>query len=232
MSSELRIDEFAEVLRGVTPSKTTLGPDGPPFFGLHEITQGGLAGRFVESEVDLDEAIFLQPGDVVIALLGNIGDAAVVNEEAQGAVLGRDCGAIRLRSGEDRVPPQWLRIVLQSEPLRERIQSMTTGTTMSRLNIKFLASFSVPVPTADQIRKFADRVEKIEVAIQEQRNLVTKLTALRHAEIELLVSDLGTALTADSFVAEGDPVLPDGRSRRLSRAAVERHQERVRNPSK
>ena len=188
MSSDLHIEELAEVLRGVTPSKTTGEPGGALFFGLHEISEGGTAQRFVEPTADLGRAVRLREGDVVVALLGNIGDAAVVSAEASGAVLGRECAAIRIREGEDRVVPQWIRIVLQSKPFRDRAQALATGTTMPRLSCKALSEVIIPIPTSNEVRHFVERIEALETAIEGQRELAGALTALRDAEIELIVS--------------------------------------------
>jgi hypothetical protein len=197
MTDELLVSDFADVLRGVTPSKTTNEPGSAAFFGLHEISNGGFAGRFLEPATDLERTVVLQQGDVVVALLGHIGDAAVVSEEASGSVLGRECAAIRLHSGEHRLTPQWLRLVLQSRSMRERAQSMATGTTMPRLSAKALSAFAIQVPPADRQHEAVDRIQKLESAIKAQRDVIKALTSLRDAEIDLLVSDLKTTETPE-----------------------------------
>ena len=81
------------------------------------------------------------------ALLGKLGQAAIVTAEAAGSILGRECAAIRVKDGEQRVAARWLFAVLRSSQLRDRAQAAASGATMPRLNIKSLADFTIPMPS-------------------------------------------------------------------------------------
>ncbi len=194
MTSDLTVHDVAEVLRGVTPAKTVDGegdePKGPPFFGLHEITDGGTTSRFLEQSVSTDRAVLLRQGDVVVALLGAIGAVAIVNEETDGAVLGRECAALRLRSGEDRLTSEWLELVFESWPVRERARAMATGQTMPRLTPKALGELALPVPRREVQDTLVERIAKFDEAIMRQEVLLVTLRELRGWEIELAVSGL------------------------------------------
>jgi restriction endonuclease S subunit len=194
MKGEHTIGEIAEVLRGATPAKrveTDLEePKGIPFFGLHEITDGGTTHRSLEPSVSTERAVILRRGDVVVALLGAIGTAAIVSEETDGAVLGRECAALRLRSGEDRLTPEWLHLAFESWPVRERARAMATGQTMPRLTPKALGELVIPTPPLKVQAKLIDRIARFDEAIKWQEDLLTTLRELRGWEIELAVSAL------------------------------------------
>ncbi len=194
MTSDLTVQDVAEVLRGVTPAKTVDGigdePKGPSFFGLHEITDGGATSRFLEPSFSVERAVFLRKGDVVVALLGAIGAVAIVNDATDGAVLGRECAALRLRSSEDRLTSGWLQLVFESRPVRERAQAMATGQTMPRLTPKALGELTIPIPPRDVQDKVVDRMGKFDEAIKWQEDLLINLRDLRGREIELAMSGL------------------------------------------
>jgi len=174
----------------MTPAKTTTVPDTPVFFGLEEISHGGVISRYIEPELDLRRAVYLEHGDVVLALLGNIGAAAVVSDAAAGAILGRECAALRLRPGEPRITPQWLRLALGASPFRLHARAMATGTTMPRLSSRALGEMTIPVPPSEVQRDLVDRMAKFDDAIEAQRTLLNSLVALRGAEIELSMNEL------------------------------------------
>jgi Type I restriction modification DNA specificity domain len=190
MTHQARIGEFAEVLRGVTPAKTRSDAGTAAFFGLEEISRGGVVTRHVEPGLDLHRVVYLQEGDVVVALLGNLGASAVVSEPAAGAILGRECAALRILPGEKRVTPQWLRLALGATPFRRRAQTLATGTTMPRLLPRALAEISIPLPPIDLQRSTSNWIEAFDVAIDTHRELLKSLVVLRDAELELAVAEL------------------------------------------
>ena len=88
----VRLGNVAKVLKGRVPAKTIEDGTGARFFDIAEIS--GHPPRIVEPGIDLSQAIFLRKGDVVVALLGDLGKSAIVNHSGEGAVLGRVQGAI------------------------------------------------------------------------------------------------------------------------------------------
>jgi hypothetical protein len=88
------------------PAKVTDDGDGPRFFGILEIS--GHAPRMLEPGISLEHAVYLRAGDVVIALLGEggLGATALVDDRSEGAVLARECGALRV--GALTLLPSWL----------------------------------------------------------------------------------------------------------------------------
>ncbi|MCZ7537173.1 MAG: restriction endonuclease subunit S [Acidimicrobiia bacterium] len=188
MTADLAIGELADLLRGNVPANTTEAENGERFFGLAEISHGGATTRVLLPDVDLERAVRLQEHDIVVALLGKIGDVVIVGEEAVGCVLGRECAALRIRADERRVIPQWLYLVMRSSQFRQRAALGATGSTMPRLSPKVLAEMTVPIPSIDIQARLWSRLAAFDDAISTHRDLIESLCALRDAEIDLAAS--------------------------------------------
>jgi restriction endonuclease S subunit len=199
MTGQLQISDIAEVLRGTVPANTVDGrSDAPGFFGLAEITNSGIVTRSPEPGTDLSSAIALKRGDVVVALLGKLGEVAVVTENAAGSVLGRECAALRLKRGEDRLDPRWLFVAMRSAQVRESARLAATGSTMPRLNVRTLGGFTIPVPTRDMQLRILERLDALEQAIQAQAQLLGSLNRLLDVEIELSVASVEVNKESDA----------------------------------
>jgi restriction endonuclease S subunit len=181
----LTIGDVADVLRGTTPANTIQRSDGIGFFGLAEISNGGIVTRSPEQEPDWRRAVTLQEGDIVIALLGKIGQVAIIDATAAGSILGRECAAIRIRPSEDGMTARWLYLALQSDQIRGFLESLATGSTMPRLSVKALAGVRVPAPALAQQNAAGDQVSKFDDAIRAHERVLAVLRTLRSTEIDL-----------------------------------------------
>ena len=190
MSSKCRLGDLTLALRGHIAAKTEPSAGGPRFFGIAEIsTHGAGSPRFVAADTDLKKSVILSEGDVVVALLGKIGEATVINIANAGSVLGRECVALRVTTPA-AVRPAWLCEWMNSEECRFQITQHATGTAMERLPVRALENFTITVPSLnDQIaveelaHRFDDAIAATAVSLQE-------LEVLRVTEMQLALSNL------------------------------------------
>lgn len=187
MTDWFRLDRIADVRRGTAPANTVDYDEGPGFFGLAEISQGGTITRQPEPGNEPKELVYLRAGDVVVALMNRIGESVTVSDDADGSVLGRECAAIQLRPGERRVLPGWLSIVLRSGANQQRLAGLATGSTMPRLATRHLAALEVPVPPIEEQQAVLDRMKRLQTAIHAQGVLLASLNRLYDAEVALAV---------------------------------------------
>lgn len=188
MTDLVRIGDVAEIHRGTIAANTTDIIAGPGFFGLAEIANSGVVTRSPEPGADLERAFILRRDDIVVALLGKLGQAAIVTADAAGSILGRECAAVRVKAGEQRVEARWLFAALRSSQLRDRAQVAASGSTMPRLSVKSLADFTITMPTRRAQAEAIERFDLLEKAIVSQAQLLQSLNALFDAEIELAVA--------------------------------------------
>lgn len=182
-----QLGDVAQILRGQVPAKVSDEGDGSRFFGIAEIS--GHIPRVVESGVDVEHAVHLQAGDVVVALLGErtLGAAALVGDRAEGAVLGRECAALRV-TARGRLLPSWLYAWTKSRHFEEQVRRHASGGSMSRISIKYLAEFTLPLPPRPDQERLETEMARLDEALRSTADLIRDLEVLRDAEIDLAVA--------------------------------------------
>ncbi len=186
----VRLGDLATVFKGRVAAKTVADGDGPRFFGIAEISaHGATAPRYVDPVADLDEAVFLQPGDIVVALLGDIGNAVMVNERAAGAVLGRECAALRVTAA-GHVLPSWLYAWTASQEFKSQVMLHTSGTTMPRVSTRAIEDFTLPLPSLDRQRELEQLVDRFDAALTATATALQHMEELRTLEMDLAVAEV------------------------------------------
>lgn len=180
----VRLGDLATTLQGRVPARTTDDQDGQRFFGMAEIS--GHQPRVVEPQIDLSGALYLEPGDVVVALLGEVGKSAMVDRRSVGAVLGRECAVLRV-TAEDRVLSAWLYAWTQSPHFKTQIAQHVSGATMPRVSVRALKEFVLPLPPLPQQHELADRIDVLNAILAAMTQMVRDLEDLRGAELQLAV---------------------------------------------
>ena len=198
MSTTHRLGDLVLLLRGNVPANTVDQPDGPRFFGLAEISARGTADpRYIESATELRDPIVLAEGDVVVALLGKIGEATVIGDDAASALLGRECVALRV-TNTDVLRPAWLCAWMSSAECQFQVGQHITGSTMPRLSIRALQNFALTVPSVDGQIEVEGLVQRFDAAIGATTRTLRELEALREAELQLAMTDRTDAATSDA----------------------------------
>jgi hypothetical protein len=183
-----RLGDLVRTLRGQVPANTISEPDGPRFFGIAEISARGRGEpRYVDPDVEVRNPVTLDEGDVVVALLSNTGDATMIGADAAGAILGRECVALRI-TAPNVVLPAWLCAWMDSEECRFQVSLHTTGTAMSRLPVKALENFTVTVPPMAQQVEVDELLRRFDAAIRETAMTLQHLEHLRATELELAIA--------------------------------------------
>ena len=187
MNRSRRLSELTIALRGRTAATTVSEPAGPAFFGMAEIAaRAAETTRYLSPEVDLDGAVLLETGDVVVALLDKIGASAVINAQTAGSVLGRECVALRITSPELR--PAWLSEWTGSAEFKSQAAQHVGGTTMPRLPLKALWSFSVTPPSVEDQVALEELANRFDAAIATTATTLHDLQRLRAAEMQLVLA--------------------------------------------
>lgn len=179
------LGEVATVMRGSARSNETDSADGVPFFGIGEISAGTGPPKLVMPQSGLVDTA-LQRGDVVVALIGDIGRSTLVPPRYEGAVLSRECALIRPRSG---VEGAWIYVWTQSAEFRVQVHRRTSGATIPRLSYRLLSEFMIPIPPAERQREAESLLGLFDDSLSKLRKVQTHLTELRSLEMELLFAE-------------------------------------------
>lgn len=193
VSSRWFLGDLIDVVVGLVPAKPTDDVHGEAFVGITEISAGGAAApRHVVPDDVPAGAPRLSKGDVAIALTSSIGSSLLVTTRHEGAVLGRECAALRPRTSE--VTGSWIYVWTQSEDFAQQVERHVTGTTMPRLSRRALSDFTLPVPNLAMQVEVQILLSEFEVALAKSGQVVADLTELRRIELQLLIAEFERAL--------------------------------------
>lgn len=183
------LGELVEVVTGAVPAKPTDDADGEPFVGITEISAGGAAApRHVSADAVPPGAPRLMNGDVAVALMSSIGSSLLITPRHEGAVLGRECVALRPRTPE--IAGSWIYVWTQSEDFAEQVGRHVTGTTMPRLSRRALSDFTLPLPDVNKQMEVQALLAQFDAALGNTGQVVADLTELRRIELQLLIAEL------------------------------------------
>lgn len=85
----------------------------------------------------------LRGGEVLLTLVGSLGESAVVQPELAGCNVARAVGVIPVN---EEIGPRWVELCLRSPTTRHFIRSRATTTVQATLNLRDVAQLPVPIP--------------------------------------------------------------------------------------
>ena len=121
------------------------------------------------------EAYHLRKYDIVLGRRGEMGRAAVVEEN--GLLCGTGSLFIRVKR---KVNPYFLQKIITYPTFKKYIESKSIGTTMQNLNAKMVSNFEIPIyplPLQTQFSTFVHQVDATKSSIQSQLDSLTTLRA-------------------------------------------------------
>lgn len=131
----------------------------------------------------------LAGGDIVYAIRGSIGAAAVVPDALEGANLTQDTARVAPRTG---VHVGWLMYALQASPIFAQLEAGAVGATIRGINIFSLKRADLPVPPQGEqvaIRQYLDlQTRRMDELVESVRGAIERLREYRSALITAAVT--------------------------------------------
>lgn len=165
--------------------------DGVPMVRSADIQEGQLRGdeprRIAPRVHEANLRSRLEAGDIVVVLVGRVGEAAVVGAEFHHWNASRTVAIIRTREPEEAA---WLNLWLGSPTVRAWCERQATGSTLQRtLSVAALRKLPVPIPPTG-LRAFVLRAMRL---LQEKAATNVRIarcaTELSEAQFAHLVGD-------------------------------------------
>ena len=98
--------------------------------------------------------------DILVARMPSpLGRACLMPRLPQRCITVVDIAIIR--PGQHSVLPRWLKNCLNSPSLREKIISLSSGTTRQRISRKNLKQLKIPLPPLEEQKRIADKLDKL-----------------------------------------------------------------------
>ena len=180
------LSAFVDASRGITYGIVQPGqhdPSGIPILRVNNIRGGRILKHDVMRVTPEVEKKYqrtrLRGGEVLLTLVGTLGETAIVSDEQKGWNVARAVAVIPPAKG---VSAKWLQICLGSAEVRHRIGSRATTTVQATLNLKDVAELPIYMParaTKDYIEKTISALDdKIELNRQMNETLEAMARAL------------------------------------------------------
>ena len=172
---------------------------GPDFEGGVPIVKGGdiapdrlVLQRLNRTDPEIEKRYVrsrLRGGDIVYAIRGSIGAAAIVPNALEGANLTQDAARVAPRDGID---VGWLVYALQSRPVFAQLEAGAVGATIRGINIFSLKRAVLPLPPRSEqesIRSFLDeQTRRLDHLVAHVTRAVSRLSEYRSALITAAVT--------------------------------------------
>ena len=156
--------------------------DGVPIVRVNNIRDGRIELADVMKIAPEIESKYLRTrlngGEVLITIVGSVGQVAIVPESLKGFNIARAVAVIHPR--ED-VSPQWLAICLRSPLSQHLLGSRANTTVQTTINLKDLRELPVPMPPIAERQKIEELIYFLDDRIALLRETNTTLEAIAQA---------------------------------------------------
>ena len=156
--------------------------DGVPIVRVNNIRNGRIdTSDMLKVESDI-EAKFqrsrLRGGEVLLTLVGTLGEVAIVPENLRGWNVARAVGVIPVRKDPGSL---WVSICLRSTFIQHCIRTWATTTVQATFNLRDLAKLPIPIPPTDVRQSIAEVLGALDDKIELNRRMNATLEATARA---------------------------------------------------
>lgn len=154
-------------------------PNGVPLLRAGDIVAGAIANddllRIAEGVHAVNRRSWLDAGDVVVVLVGRVGDAASVGHEQAGWNIARSVGVVKFTAeGRFDQVATWLRGWLKTPTAREWcVRNASGGSAHATLSVAALKRLPVPLPPLERRLRLIEMID----AMERRRRLNTTIAA-------------------------------------------------------
>ena len=148
--------------------------DGYPLITSKNIKNGGIDFSDVNfiSKEDFDkinQRSMVDNGDIVMPMIGTIGNPIVVRKEREFAI--KNVALIKFYS-DSKIDRYFLRVILDSEYFNQQYQSKASGSTQKFISLGFIRSMQIPLPTIQMQIEIIGHIEMEQKLIDANKMLV------------------------------------------------------------
>lgn len=211
------LSEVADPERGITYGIVQPGPmtpGGVPIVRVNNVKGGRIdAGdvHYVSRDIAAKyERTRLRGGEVLLTLVGTVGETAIVPPEMAGWNTARAVAVIPVKP---EIGPEWIDLCLRSAPLQHLIDVWCTTTVQKTFNLKEVWELPIPLPPLPEQRAIARVLggldDKIELNRRMNRTLEDLARGVFREWLDKTSDDAQSAVT-QSLIDAGVLVIGDG----------------------
>ena len=102
----------------------------------------------------------LEPGDLVISMMGTIGACAIFPENAEKGIM--NSHLLRLQFNEKVIPKYIMYLLRDSQIIRNQIEKLSVGSIMSGLSSSVVKKLVFPITSIDEQKKIVESFDNID----------------------------------------------------------------------
>lgn len=172
------LDQVATIERSKAPLPIRNGIEDPPLAALEiapsDIGEGVVREPKRQLAFEKDQAsaiakVAIKSGDILVSIKGNVGIVGIVGMGAELAklmdepwIVSQSLAIVRLQPGGAITSPEVLSAILTAPWVREKLESMSGGSTVRTLPISALRSLSIPIPTMEEAAEASDHLKVVD----------------------------------------------------------------------
>jgi len=153
----------------------------------------------------------LRGGELVVSLVGNPGQVAIVPPELRGANIARQVGLIRLRGDVDA---RFVKYALSSKVGQAALGAYSLGSVQQVINLRDLKTVRLQLPPLPEQRAIAHILGTLDDKIELNRRMNATLEAMARALFKSWFVDFDPVI--DNTLAAGNPI-PDSLAEKAAR---------------
>jgi restriction endonuclease S subunit len=175
-SGAIKIGPFGSQLK-----KDELSKQGYKVYGQENIIAGdfSIGNRYVDaSKFAQLQSCRLFPGDIVLTMMGTIGQCAIFPADAEDGIM--DSHLLRIQVNQEIAYRDFVALVIGCEDVVGRqIVRTSHGSIMSGLSSKIVQRLRIPLPSLPEQRRIAEILDAADEAIRQTERLIAKLKAVK-----------------------------------------------------
>ena len=175
------VDTTRGISYGIVQPGPTV-PDGVPIIRVSDVRGGRIGTKdplrvsaAVESKFSRTR---LRGGELLLTLVGTVGETAIVPEKLAGWNTARAVGVIPVR---DDIGAYWVQLALRAPEVRERIDSRVNTTVQVTLNLGDVSELPIALPPQSERRAIAHILGTLDDKIELNRRMNETLEAMARA---------------------------------------------------
>lgn len=164
--------ELRDVTTHIVDSEHKSAPEseeGYPYIKTSDLENGRIDFQNItrvdeETYQEWSSRLTPKPGDLIFTREAPVGRVGIIPENKE-VCLGQR--TVLIRANSDKVDEQYLRYLLLSEDVQNRLQSLSTGSTVDHLNLEDLRSFELPeLPSLEYQKKIGKSLSNFDQKIR------------------------------------------------------------------
>jgi type I restriction enzyme S subunit len=126
------------------------------------------------------------PGDVLITMMGTIGDCCVVPSDIEKGIM--DSHLMRIQA-EKTINPYYLaRLIRESLIVRKQIVEMSQGGIMGGLNLSIVKEIKIPVPSLEEQTQIENIMTRVDIKIENEQTYKSELEQIKKGLMQVLLT--------------------------------------------